>query len=412
MMLRNLFPIFIYIIFVLLFLALSLFLLYIWRRILTNSSNSDLGGSEEDVERSLLTTSLPISNKYDLDRTRIQTESELISETIKSLIGDNHLEIDPENLKISTENYIGSGFFGTVYRAELRRERRNSNFMIVAVKEPSNIHNIRQKKILHEELNVMCSMEKHPNILSLVGVVTQRNVMIVTEYVEDGDLLKFLRKCKFDKDSVKLDEKSLCKADLFSFTFQIANGMQYLERVPCVHRDLALRNVLIKNNGVLKIADFGLARRHDKKDYYRTKTTDTALPIKWLAPECFEEEEEKIRFDSKSDVWSYGVCLYEIFSLGESPYNELDSNNFAFLQVLADFLRKGNTLSEPEHCAPKMYYFMKSCWNLIPEERPSFTACTNFSRTQLNQLSNEFCMETIGKIDNEANEQRCLGRWT
>eukprot|EP00081_Caenorhabditis_elegans_P013852 NP_492970.3 protein KINase [Caenorhabditis elegans] len=379
----------------------------------------------KDLETSLLPISHPPStlpvptsnlvNLIDLEEPSSSlTPFDQVKAKIESLVNENHLEIDPKNLTISNEQSIGSGFFGVVYRAKLRRKptqevSSHSIYFDVAVKESSNNHDISQKKLVYEELKVMCGMKKHPNILSLVGVVIERNVMLIMEYVEGGDLLKFLKRKSYVRYQLEPDGDALCMADLLSFAFQIAHGMQYLERVPCVHRDLALRNVLIKRNGVIRIADFGLARRHENKDYYRTRSVGTAIPLNWLAPECFEGSINK--FDSKSDVWSFGVCLFELFSLGEPPYKELESNNIAYDLLLADFLRKGNQLSQPEHCTLEIYTFMKACWNLIPEARPSFSACTRFFQIRLNKLSEEFFIKTIETIESEANEQRCYKKW-
>lgn len=140
--------------------------------------------------------------------------------------------------------------------------------------------------------------------------------------------------------------------------------MEYLASKRCVHRDLAARNVLVCENNVLKIADFGLAR-NIQGDYYR-KTTDGRVPIKWMAPESLSGQ----RYTSQSDVWSYGVVLWELMTLGRSPYPGINAHD------LHPLLEGGYRMPAPYNCPPEVYQLMRQCWERKPDLRPTFSQLT------------------------------------
>ncbi|CAA90147.1 receptor protein-tyrosine kinase [Caenorhabditis elegans] len=341
-----------------------------------------------------------------------------INDRIKYLHYYAEVEINEEDLDISKGRPLGSGEFGIIRKGFLRsknsKNKETESRLEVAVKSPLNEYNHIQQELIYDELKVMCAVGKHPNILALVGGITiGEKRMIISELVENGDLLSFLRKNRrnftIDQLAFEPEKPSLGLVDLVSFAFQIAKGMEYLIHVPCVHRDLALRNVLIKGNMVIRIADFGLARRHKNKDYYKTQSVDTPLPIHWMAPESID----KLLFTQKSDVWSYGVCLYELFSLGKSPYKNVikyDERDSYCKYVLA-YLNEGKRLAQPAHADAEIYNVMKLCWDLDMNSRTTFLDCIEFFEKELKTTSNEYFLDLTRKLRSETNNQLRLSNW-
>uniref|UniRef100_A0A8C5K3Y8 Vascular endothelial growth factor receptor 1 n=1 Tax=Jaculus jaculus TaxID=51337 RepID=A0A8C5K3Y8_JACJA len=165
-----------------------------------------------------------------------------------------------------------------------------------------------------------------------------------------------------EEEDPEFYRQPLTMEDLISYSFQVARGMEFLSSRKCIHRDLAARNILLSENNVVKICDFGLARDIYKNPDYVRKG-DTRLPLKWMAPESIFD---KI-YSTKSDVWSYGVLLWEIFSLGGSPYPGV--------QMDEDFcsrLKGGMRMRAPEYATPEIYQIMLDCWHRDPKERPRF----------------------------------------
>ncbi|XP_020313384.1 tyrosine-protein kinase Fer isoform X1 [Oncorhynchus kisutch] len=239
---------------------------------------------------------------------------------------------------------LGKGNFGEVFKGTLRDKTP------VAVKTC--------KEDLPQELKIKFLSEArilkqydHANIVKLIGVCTQRQpIYIVMELVSGGDFLSFLRKKKED-----LKTKQLVK-----FSLDAAAGMAYLELKNCIHRDLAARNCLVGESNLLKISDFGMSRQEDDGIYSSSGLKQ--IPIKWTAPEALNYG----RYSSESDVWSYGILLWETFSLGVCPYPGMTN------QQAREQVEKGYRMSCPQKCPDEVYKVMQKCWEYKPENRPKF----------------------------------------
>ncbi|KAH1175306.1 hypothetical protein KIL84_008180 [Mauremys mutica] len=188
---------------------------------------------------------------------------------------------------------------------------------------------------------------------------------VLIEYASKGNLQEYLRDRRphyiFSLETCKLPEEQLTFKDLVSCAYQVSRGMEYLASQKCIHRDLAARNVLVTEDNVMKIADFGLARDIGNISCYK-KTTSGRLPVKWMALEALFDGV----YTHQSDVWSFGVLLWEIFTLGGSPYPGIPS------EELFKFLKEGNRLDKPANCTHDLYMIMKECWHVVPSERPTF----------------------------------------
>lgn len=246
---------------------------------------------------------------------------------------------------VSLGELLGKGNFGEVYKGTLKDKTP------VAVKTC--------KEDLPQELKIKFLQEAkilkqydHPNIVKLIGVCTQRQpVYIIMELVPGGDFLSFLRK---RKDELKLKQ-------LVRFSLDVAAGMLYLEGKNCIHRDLAARNCLVGENNTLKISDFGMSRQEDGGVYSSSGLKQ--IPIKWTAPEALNYG----RYSSESDVWSFGILLWETFSLGVCPYPGMTN------QQAREQVERGYRMSAPQNCPEEIFTIMMKCWDYKPENRPKFS---------------------------------------
>lgn len=189
---------------------------------------------------------------------------------------------------------------------------------------------------------------------------------MIVECAAKGNLREFLRARRppgpdLSPDGPRSSEGPLSFPALVSCAYQVARGMQYLESRKCIHRDLAARNVLVTEDDVMKIADFGLARGVHHIDYYK-KTSNGRLPVKWMAPEALFDRV----YTHQSDVWSFGILLWEIFTLGGSPYPGIP------VEELFSLLREGHRMERPPNCPSELYGLMRECWHAVPSQRPTF----------------------------------------
>ncbi|NXJ02122.1 FES kinase, partial [Psophia crepitans] len=242
---------------------------------------------------------------------------------------------------------IGRGNFGEVFSGRLRADNTP-----VAVKSCRETLPPELKAKFLQEARIL-KQYNHPNIVRLIGVCTQKQpIYIVMELVQGGDFLSFLR-----SEGPHLRVKELIK-----MTENAAAGMEYLESKHCIHRDLAARNCLVTEKNALKISDFGMSREEEGGVYASTGGMKQ-IPVKWTAPEALNYG----RYTSESDVWSFGILLWEAFSLGAVPYANLSN------QQTREAVEQGVRLDPPEQCPEEVYRLMQRCWEYDPRKRPSFS---------------------------------------
>ncbi|XP_064604888.1 tyrosine-protein kinase SYK-like isoform X2 [Liolophura sinensis] len=255
--------------------------------------------------------------------------------------------LQPEH--ITLEDSLGAGNFGSVMRG---RCRTKSGEIPVAVKTLKQEHVVQgQEPEIIREAKVMQNLD-HRNIVRLIGVCKGESIMLVMEIAPLGPLNKYVQR-----------NKNMPVWNLLHLLHQVAMGMEYLESKKFVHRDLAARNVLLLNPTFAKISDFGMSKAvGSDSDYYKANCAGK-WPLKWYAPECIQY----FKFDSKSDVWSYGVTLWEVLSYGEKPYRKMNG------QQMLTYIHSGRRLPQPQACDEETYGVMLKCWQEDKAARPSFS---------------------------------------
>ncbi|GLD58406.1 tyrosine-protein kinase Fes/Fps-like protein [Lates japonicus] len=254
---------------------------------------------------------------------------------------------------------IGRGNFGEVYSGRLRSD--NTPVAVKSCKE--NLAPEHKSKFLMEAR--ILKQYDHPNIVKLIGVCTQKQpIYIIMELVQGGDFLSFLR-----HEGHSLRPKMLVK-----MTENVAAGMEYLESKKCIHRDLAARNCLVAENNVVKISDFGMSRQQDD-GVYSAEGGLRQIPVKWTAPEALNYG----RYTTESDVWSFGVLLWETFSMGMTPYTSMTN------QQTRDEVERGYRMLAPHGCPVEISRIMNNCWQYDARNRPSFKKI----RTELSAIYNK-----------------------
>lgn len=243
---------------------------------------------------------------------------------------------------------LGEGAFGKVYKGVWVLEDENNSKIPVAIKVLRDGSN--SSKEFMSEAYIMATVD-HPNLLQLLAVCMTSEMMLITQLMPLGCLLDFVRKNR---------ERITSKA-LLNWSAQIARGMAYLEEKRLVHRDLAARNVLVQTHSCVKITDFGLAKLLDinEEEY---KADGGKMPIKWLALECIQHR----IFTHKSDVWAFGVTIWELLTFGGRPYDQIPARN------VPELLESGKRLDQPKGCSIDVYMILVKCWFLDAESRPSF----------------------------------------
>ena len=270
--------------------------------------------------------------------------------------------------KIQKGIRIGNGQFGEVFKGKYHGQK---GFQEVAIKVPKIILDTRRNPIEAEILKAFFVEAQitlgfdHENVLSCLGISTGPlgEPWMVVEYMRFGDLAEVLRANSGVLSLQHSTSPTLEMIDMISIGHQIALGMNYLVEQHFTHRDLAARNCLVGGNLQVKISDFGLTRDIYESEYYRVSGTERLLPVRWMAPESLTYG----KFTSETDVWSYGVVLWEIFTFGKIPYY-LSSNK----EVMED-VSIGKHLDPPEGCPDVIKNLMLSCWKLRPGDRIKFS---------------------------------------
>ncbi|XP_036449497.1 proto-oncogene tyrosine-protein kinase ROS-like [Colossoma macropomum] len=305
---------------------------------------------------------------------------------------------------LKLQKLLGSGAFGEVYEGVTVRDHNSDTVpeQRVAVKTLRKGASNQEKIEFLKEAHLM-SQFNHPNILCLLGVCVRNEPhYIILELMEGGDLRSYLRGARPTNNRGQL----LNLTGLLDISLDVAKGCVYLEKLHFVHRDLAARNCLVSVRGyadpdrVVKIGDFGLARDVYKSDYYR-KRGEGLLPVRWMPPESLTDG----IFNKHSDVWAFGVLLWEIMTLGKQPYPAFSN------QEVLHHVNTGGRLPAPAECPQSLYKVMLECWRKEPGERPSFRSL-HLSLVKLREmetLSEDGKTGHVNEAYTEDEEEECRG---
>ncbi|XP_077086223.1 protein tyrosine kinase 2aa isoform X31 [Siphateles boraxobius] len=338
-------------------------------RLLSAVSQSFIVRPQKEGERALPSIPKLANNEKRLEGIRAGVRAISVSET------DDYAEIiDEEDTYTmpSTQDYeiqrdrielgrcIGEGQFGDVHQGVYISPENPS--LSVAIKTCKNCTSDSVREKFLQEALTMRQFD-HPHIVKLIGIITENPVWIIMELCTLGELRSFLQVRKYNLDL----------STLILFSYQLSTALAYLESKRFVHRDIAARNVLVSSTDCVKLGDFGLSRYMEDSSYY--KASKGKLPIKWMAPESINFR----RFTSASDVWMFGVCMWEILMFGIKPFQGVKNND------VIGRIENGERLAMPQNCPPTLYSLMTKCWAYDPSKRPRFTEL----KTQLSTILDE-----------------------
>ncbi|XP_026145150.1 focal adhesion kinase 1-like isoform X2 [Carassius auratus] len=338
-------------------------------RLLSGVSTSFIVRAHKEGERALPSIPKLANSEKRLEGVRPGVRTISVSET------DDYAEIiDEEDTYTmpSTQDYeiqrdrielgrcIGEGQFGDVHQGVYMSPENPS--LSVAIKTCKNCTSDSVREKFLQEALTMRQFD-HPHIVKLIGIITENPVWIIMELCTLGELRSFLQIRKYNLEL----------SVLILFSYQLSTALAYLESKRFVHRDIAARNVLVSSTDCVKLGDFGLSRYMEDCSYY--KASKGKLPIKWMAPESINFR----RFTSASDVWMFGVCMWEILMLGIKPFQGVKNND------VIGRIENGERLAMPQNCPPTLYSLMTKCWAYDPSKRPRFTEL----KTQLSTILDE-----------------------
>ncbi|KAM5211321.1 focal adhesion kinase 1 isoform 13-T40 [Hipposideros larvatus] len=308
-----------------------------------------LANSEKQgVRTHAVSVSDEISGDETDDYAEIIDEEDTYTMPSKSYGIDEARDYEIQRERIELGRCIGEGQFGDVHQGVYVSPENPA--LAVAIKTCKNCTSDSVREKFLQEALTMRQFD-HPHIVKLIGVITENPVWIIMELCTLGELRSFLQVRKY----------SLDLASLILYAYQLSTALAYLESKRFVHRDIAARNVLVSSNDCVKLGDFGLSRYMEDSTYY--KASKGKLPIKWMAPESINFR----RFTSASDVWMFGVCMWEILMHGVKPFQGVKNND------VIGRIENGERLPMPPNCPPTLYSLMTKCWAYDPSRRPRFT---------------------------------------
>jgi len=270
-------------------------------------------------------------------------------------------EIERDRVEVYTNEELGKGGFGTVYGGHIVNLKSGVEKTPCAVKMVKTSASPRAKLEFLHEASVMKAFDCH-HVVKLLGVVSIGSpTLVCMEYMPLKDLKNFLKSCRDDYEGDLPRRPMPTKPEVHLMACQIADGMAYLASKKYVHRDLASRNCLLAADKTVKLGDFGMTRDIYEADYYRM-AGKKELPIRWMAPESIKDGV----FDSQSDVWSFGVVLWEIVTLAEQPYCGLGNDQ------VCKYIMGGGTIDRPANCPEDLWTTMHMCWSWKAKSRPTF----------------------------------------
>ncbi|XP_068685081.1 proto-oncogene tyrosine-protein kinase receptor Ret-like [Montipora foliosa] len=345
------------------------------------NKQDDAKGREETLQESradVLSHSTDVLSLHSLavSEMSLDTTQQSIYDACKPTPARRSWEFSREHVNLIKE--IGKGAFCQVAKAEAWNISGIKGLTTVAVKMLKENASDSDRKDLLSELALMKNLRPHPHVINLMGCVTNSDpLLVLIEYIPYGDLLGFLRKSRglndtYYKDPDVKPRTNLTSQQMMQFAWQIADGMRYLSCNKIIHRDLAARNVLVGEGEKCKVTDFGMARNVEQGDIY-TKRSRGRLPVKWTAHEALLYG----TYTTQSDVWSFGVVLYEIFTVGGCPYPGISGYQ------IANLLKKGYGMPKPKHVDQNLYNIMLQCWQQKPNDRPTFSMLKNKLSTMI-----------------------------
>ena len=287
-----------------------------------------------------------------VDKTERVSLMEIVDEADMASLFDLNKIIAIEHLTLEEE--IGKGHFGLVFKGTLHDSKSDQRIDVAVKTVIQKSKDVREVSAFFQEAMIMRDFE-HPHILNLIGVSFSKDQglpLVVVPFMANGDMREYIMN----------ERLPLLLAVLMQMAIDVARGMSYLEFNKVVHRDLAARNCLLDHNLSVRVSDFGLSRDVYQSDYYRAGIADTDLPLRWMALECIDFH----KYSSKSDVWSYGVLVWELMTRGKVPYADIDK------WEIGTFLKCDKRLEKPDSCPPFLYDIMTRCWLRDPDERPTF----------------------------------------